>query len=252
MKIIRAAERHFTDYGWLKTFWLFSFSDYYDPENVRHGTLRVFNDDVVEPGEGFPTHSHKEMEIVSIVLSGEITHTDSMGNAHSLKAGEVQRMSAGTGITHSEHNRSTEPLHFYQIWIEPATKGLTPSYEQKVFKAEFSRDRLLPIVSGEGRGDGEAGGAGEGGGPLDIHSDTCIYISTLSAGSAIGFKADAERRVFVYIIAGEVLLNGETLKANDQARFKATGGDGGECDLELAISATEESSFVLIDLPVSD
>ena len=237
MKIIRAGERHFSDQGWLKTFWLFSFSDYYDPENVRHGSLRVFNDDVVAPGEGFGTHPHKEMEIVSIVLSGEITHIDSMGNEHSLKAGEVQRMSAGTGITHSEYNRSTEPLHFYQIWIKPDTSGLTPSYEQKGFSAGLSRDRLLPVVSGAGRGDDDA---------LNIHSDTSLYISTLSTGSAIGFKADPARAIFVYTASGVLELNSETLKANDQARLSAEG------ETEIGISAIEESSFVLIDLPVSD
>ncbi len=229
MKIIRASERHFSDQGWLKTFWLFSFSDYYDPENVRHGALRVFNDDIVEPGEGFGTHPHKEMEIVTIVLSGEITHTDSMGNAYSLKAGEVQRMSAGTGITHSEYNRSNEPLHLYQIWIEPDTSGLTPSYEQKAFDPKERVNNLLPLVSGENLE-----------GALKIHSDSSIFISTLNVENGLTYEALAERAIFIYIIDGEVEINGEKLTINDQARL--------EGPVDIAITATEDSSFVLLDL----
>ncbi|MEE9543619.1 MAG: pirin family protein [Thermodesulfobacteriota bacterium] len=232
MKIIRACDRHFSDQGWLKTFWLFSFSDYYDPDNLRHGTLRVFNDDIVEPGEGFGTHPHKEMEIVTIVLSGEITHTDSMGNAHSLKAGEVQRMSAGTGITHSEFNRSTEPLHLYQIWIIPDTSGLTPTYEQKAFDPDGSMNNLLPVVSGMGME-----------GALSIHSDSSIYISKLEAENGLTYEADGGRAIFIYLTSGTIEVNGERLGVCDQARLIVEG------ETELAISAVEESSFVLIDLP---
>ncbi|OQW95695.1 MAG: hypothetical protein BWK77_07025 [Verrucomicrobia bacterium A1] len=116
-QVIRAAQRHFSDFGWLKTFWLFSFSDYYDPENVQFGTLRVFNDDVVAPGTGFPAHPHQEMEIITVVLEGEMTHEDSMGNQAVIRAGDVQRMSAGTGLTHSEFNLADKPVHFYQVWV---------------------------------------------------------------------------------------------------------------------------------------
>lgn len=122
-RTIRAPERHYNDHGWLKTFWLFSFSDYYDPENINFGSLRVFNDDVVEAGGGFPTHPHSEMEIVSIVLDGQLTHADSMGNKGVIRPCEVQRMSAGTGLTHSEFNDGDTPTHFYQIWLHPDEKG---------------------------------------------------------------------------------------------------------------------------------
>ena len=119
IQVITATERHFSDFGWLKTYWLFSFADYYDPGNIQFGALRVFNDDVVEPGAGFPTHPHEEMEIITLVQSGEITHEDSMGNRAVMRAGEVQRMSAGTGLTHSEFNLGREPVHFFQVWILP-------------------------------------------------------------------------------------------------------------------------------------
>mgnify|MGYP001812022466 FL=1 len=125
--IIPANQRHFTNMGWLQTYWLFSFSNYYDPANMGHGKLRVFNDDVVRPKTGFPTHPHEEMEIITIVLKGEISHKDSMGNGGVIRAGEVQRMSAGTGLTHSEYNEADLDLHFFQIWILPDESGLPPS-----------------------------------------------------------------------------------------------------------------------------
>lgn len=128
IKIIPKGKRHFSDFGWLKTYWLFSFSDYFDPDNTRFGALRVFNDDIVAPGTGFPTHPHREMEIITIVLEGEITHKDSMGNKMVIRAGDVQRMSAGTGIIHSEFNLGDEPVHFYQIWIYPDEAELQPGY----------------------------------------------------------------------------------------------------------------------------
>ncbi len=231
MKIIRAKDRHFSDQGWLKTYWLFSFSDYYDPENLSHGALRVFNDDIVEAGQGFPTHAHKEMEIVTVILSGEITHTDSMGNDHSLKAGEVQRMSAGTGITHSEYNRSTEPLHLFQIWFEPGTPGLVPSYEQKAFDPAERVNNLLPLVFGIGGQDIE--------GALKIHSDSSIYLSTLEAQNGLAYEAATGRAIFIYIIEGTLEIDGKKLEINDQARINGP--------MDIAITAKEETSFVLID-----
>ena len=119
IEVTKANERHLSNFGWLKTYWLFSFSSYFDPHNIQFGALRVFNDDVVEPGTGFPTHPHEEMEIITIVINGEMTHEDSMGNKTIIRAGDVQRMSAGTGLTHSEFNLADEPVHFYQIWIYP-------------------------------------------------------------------------------------------------------------------------------------
>jgi len=127
--VIRADERHFTDFGWLKTYWLFSFSEYYDPTNIQFGALRVFNDDVVAPHTGFGTHPHEEMEIITIVLDGEVTHEDSLGTKAVMRAGDVQRMSAGTGIQHSEFNLGEAPVHFYQFWLYPDICGLAPSYD---------------------------------------------------------------------------------------------------------------------------
>ena len=166
--IINAAERHFSDFGWLKTYWLFSFSNYYDPQNIQFGALRVFNDDVVEPGTGFPTHPHEEMEIITIVLEGEMTHQDSMGNKAVIKAGDVQRMSAGTGLTHSEFNLADKPVHFYQIWIFPDKAGLNPTYDQNSYEASDWKNRLLPVASGQ-----DIQGA------VTFHTDATIYRCAL-------------------------------------------------------------------------
>jgi hypothetical protein len=147
---IRSTQRHFSDYHWLQTYWLFSFSDYFDPDNIQFGALRVFNDDVVQPGTGFPTHPHREMEIITLVLEGEMTHQDSMGNRAVIQAGDVQRMSVGTGLTHSEFNLAETPVHFYQIWILPDIPQLKPSYDPKQFDPSGWQNRLLPVASGQG------------------------------------------------------------------------------------------------------
>lgn len=230
IKIIPAAKRHFSDFGWLKTYWLFSFSNYYDPTNIQFGALRVFNDDVVEPKTGFPTHPHEEMEIVTIVLSGEMTHKDSMGNQAVIKAGEVQRMSAGTGLTHSEFNLAKEPVHFYQVWIYPDLAGLKPSYDQKSFSPEAWKNRLLPVASGQGLH-----------GAVTFHTYATIYRCDLDARQKIDFSVNESRRVFLYLASGSLGLNDQKLEAEDQARIDL------EKDLELR--ADMDSSFVLIDVP---
>src|SRR5512139_2308538 len=168
IQIIPADKRHFSDFGWLKTYWLFSFSNYYDPSNIQFGALRVFNDDVVAPGAGFPTHPHEEMEIVTIPLQGEMTHEDSMGNKGVIKANDVQRMSAGTGLTHSEFNLADKPVHFYQIWIFPDSKGLNPTYDQRSFSPVTFRNRLVPVASGQGIPE-----------TVTFHTDATIYRSEL-------------------------------------------------------------------------
>ncbi len=230
IKIIPAAKRHFSDFGWLKTYWLFSFSNYYDPTNIQFGALRVFNDDVVEPKTGFPTHPHEEMEIVTIVLSGEMTHKDSMGNQAVIKAGDVQRMSAGTGLTHSEFNLAKEPVHFYQVWIYPDLAGLKPSYDQKSFSPEAWKNRLLPVASGQGLH-----------GAVTFHTYATIYRCDLDARQKIDFSLNESRRVFLYLASGSLGLNDQKLEAEDQARIDL------EKDLELR--ADMDSSFVLIDVP---
>ncbi|MCE1246298.1 MAG: pirin family protein [Firmicutes bacterium] len=230
MKTISSSKRHFSDYGWLKTFWLFSFSDYYDPDNIQFGALRVFNDDIVEPGTGFPTHPHHEMEIITVVLDGEMTHKDSMGNTAVIKAGDVQRMSAGTGLTHSEFNLSDKPVHFYQIWIFPDTKGLKPSYDQKTFEPVQWKNKLLPIASGRGIPD-----------TVTFFTDAAIFRSDLDEGLAISHNADSSRRIFIYLTSGELEVNGILLKSGDQARI--------EPENEINIKAMKNAAFIMIDVP---
>ena len=230
MKVIQANKRHFSDFGWLKTYWLFSFSNYFDPDNIQFGALRVFNDDVVEPGTGFPTHPHEEMEIVTIVLSGQITHQDSMGNRAVIKAGDVQRMSAGTGLTHSEFNLTGDPVHFYQIWIFPDQKGLEPSYGQKSFAAESWRNTLLPVASGQGIE-----------GTVTFHTAATIYRCALDKGLDVTHAATAGRRIFVYVTNGALETNGTTVSGNDQARI--------DIDEPLLLRAKETAEFILINVP---
>lgn len=230
IKTIKAGNRHFSDFGWLQTYWLFSFSSYYDQDNIQFGSLRVFNDDIVAPGTGFPTHPHEEMEIVTIVLDGEMTHEDSMGNKSVIRAGDVQRMSAGTGLTHSEFNLADKPVHFYQIWIFPDRSGLVPSYDQKSYDAGDSHNRLFPVASGRNIA-----------GAVTFHADATIYRCHLEAGKDVSHQALVGRRVFIYLTAGQVVVNDRKLAAKDQARI--------EVEEPLVIEAQEISDFILIDLP---
>ena len=228
--IIRAQDRHFTDFGWLKTYWLFSFANYYDPHNIQFGALRVFNDDVVAPGTGFPTHPHEEMEIITIVLNGEMTHQDSMGNKAVIKAGDVQRMSAGTGLTHSEFNLAKEPVHFHQIWILPDTPSLEPTYDQLSFTEDQWQNRLLPVASGQGREN-----------VVSFHTDATIYRGQLDGGNRLTFDNTVGRRVFVYLTEGELSLDGLVLNKADQARV--------DTEKPLCMIADADAEFILIDVP---
>ena len=230
IEIIKANRRHFSDFGWLKTYWLFSFSDYFDPHNIQFGALRVFNDDVVEPGTGFPTHPHEEMEIVTIVLDGEMTHQDSMGNKTVIRTGDVQRMSAGTGLTHSEFNLARNPVHFYQIWIFPDIAGLRPTYDQKSFVPADWKNRLLPVASGQNLPD-----------TVSFHTDATIYRCNLDAGKEVAFKNTAGRRIFIYLTNGRLSANGQAMTAKDQARI--------DMDEPLVLKAAEPSELILIDVP---
>jgi redox-sensitive bicupin YhaK (pirin superfamily) len=243
VQIIRSAERHHLDAGWLSTHWHFSFDDYYDPANISFGPLRVFNDDVIQPAGGFPTHPHKEMEIVTYVIDGTLEHRDSMGNTGQIKPGEIQRMSAGTGLRHSEYNASkTAPLHLVQLWIIPAKERLTPSWEQKQFSVEARSGKLLPIAVPEGA---EVPGA------VSIHQDATIYTSLLSAGQTAKHAIDAGRRAYIFVVKGELKLEAKsasedakpvTLAAGDQARIADVNA------LTLTGSATP-ADFLLLDLP---
>lgn len=230
IEIIKANRRHFSDFGWLKTYWLFSFSDYFDPHNIQFGALRVFNDDVVEPGTGFPTHPHEEMEIVTIVLDGEMTHQDSMGNKTVIRTGDVQRMSAGTRLTHSEFNLARKPVHFYQIWIFPDIAGLRPTYDQKTFAPADWKNRLLPVASGQNLPD-----------TVTFHTDATIYRCELDAEKEVVFKNTAGRRIFVYLTNGRLSANGQSMTAKDQARI--------DMNEPLVLKAAERSELILIDVP---
>jgi quercetin 2,3-dioxygenase len=227
---IPAASRHYSNYDWLKTYWLFSFADYYDPDNTQFGALRVFNDDTVAPGTGFPTHPHKEMEIVTMVLSGEITHADSMGNRAVIKPGDVQRMSAGTGLTHSEYNLGHAPVHFFQVWFFPDVRGTAPSYDQRSYEAASWRNHLRPVASGQGIPD-----------VVSFQTDATIYRAVLDERTDITFHCDDSRRVFIYLTAGRL----------DFGDVKAVQGDQVRVDLETVVKfkALEPSEVILIDSP---
>jgi redox-sensitive bicupin YhaK (pirin superfamily) len=230
IEIIPARQRHFSDFGWLKTYWLFSFSDYFDPHNIQFGALRVFNDDIVEPGMGFPTHPHEEMEIITIVLDGVMTHQDSMGNRAVIAAGDVQRMSAGTGLTHSEFNLADKPVHFYQIWIFPDVSELKPTYDQKHFEPALWRNRFWPVASGQGIA-----------GVVTFNTNATIYRAALEAGKRAVFDSVKGRRIFVYLTNGQLTINGQSLEAKDQARIDE--------DEPLTFEAQRDSELILIDVP---
>jgi redox-sensitive bicupin YhaK (pirin superfamily) len=230
IEIIKADNRHFSDFGWLKTYWLFSFSNYFDPQNIQFGALRVFNDDVVEPGNGFPTHPHEEMEIITIVLEGEMSHQDSMSNKTIIKAGDVQRMSAGTGLTHSEFNLAENPVHFYQIWILPDVSGLAPTYDQKYYNPDNWENRLFPVASGQ-----DIPGA------VTFHTAATIYRCSLETGKEVVHHSTAGRRIFIYQTEGRIIANNKRLTAKDQARI--------DIDQPLVLKAEERSGLILIDVP---
>lgn len=227
---IKAADRFHIESDWLSAYWLFSFDRYYDPANINFGPLRVFNHDTVAPQSGFPTHPHREMEIVTYILEGELTHTDSTGGRGVIHAGEVQRMTSGTGVAHSEINASKAKARLLQMWVTPDEYGLTPSYEQKQFTPEDRAGRLFPIASGD-----KAGGA------VHINQDATFYVSSLKPGNGVEHSLEKGRRAFVYVIDGEIELNGETFEAGDQARITETG--------KIEIRGLKPSEIILIDLP---
>jgi quercetin 2,3-dioxygenase len=207
IRIRRASERGHFDHGWLETYHTFSFSSYRDREHMGFRSLRVMNEDRVAPGQGFGTHPHHDMEIVTYVLEGALEHKDSMGNGEVLHPGEFQRMSAGTGITHSEFNPSpSEPVHLYQIWLFPEKTGISPSYEQKRFPEEERQNKLRLVASRD---------AAEG--SLMIHQDAKIFLATLDAKKELTHPLEEERHAWLQVLRGKVSLNGEKLDASDGA-----------------------------------
>jgi quercetin 2,3-dioxygenase len=226
IRVRRAEDRGHFDHGWLNTYHTFSFADYHDPDFMGFRSLRVINEDRVEAGRGFGTHGHRDMEIISYVLEGELGHGDSMGTGSVIRPGDVQRMSAGTGVMHSEKNASAMPVHFLQIWILPERHGITPSYEQKAFPASDRENRLRLVASHDGRD-----------GSLTIHQDVDLYTTTLRDAS-VTFDFRPNRYGWLQVARGAVTVNGEELRA----------GDGAAIETEPQVTIAGDGEVLLFDL----
>jgi redox-sensitive bicupin YhaK (pirin superfamily) len=223
-------ERGHTQLGWLDSYHTFSFGDYYDPRHMGFRHLRVINEDRVKPGTGFSTHSHRDMEILTYALEGILEHKDSMGNGSVIRPGEVQRMSAGTGISHSEYNHSqAEPVHFLQIWVLPEQQGLEPGYEKRSFFRDEKPGNWHPIAARDGRE-----------GAVTIHQDIELYVARLAPGQRVVHRLKPGRHAWVQVARGSVALNGMSLKAGDGAAVSAEG--------IVELSANEMSEILLFDL----
>jgi quercetin 2,3-dioxygenase len=230
IEIRKSDERGHANHGWLDTRFTFSFADYYDPKHVQFRTLRVMNDDRVAGGGGFPTHPHRDMEIVTYVLEGALAHKDSMGNGSTIRPGDVQYMSAGTGVAHSEFNASpTEPVHLYQIWMFPDRNGHRPRYDQRNFSEQEKRGRLRLLVSPDGRD-----------GSVEIRQDNELYATVLKPGESVRHELKPERHAYVQVARGSVELNGHALEVGDGAAIS------GEKALEL--TGINQAEVLLFDL----
>ena len=231
LTVRKAAARGHANHGWLDTWHTFSFADYYDPREMGFGALRVINDDKVEPGQGFGMHGHRDMEIITYVLEGALEHKDSMGNGSIIRPGDVQRMSAGTGVRHSEFNPSREErVHLLQIWIEPRIMGVRPSYEEKKFGAQEKKGRLRLIASPDGRD-----------GSVTIHQDANVYAALLDGKDAVAHRLAPARRAYVHVARGAVKVNGVELKGGDGAKITE--------ESEIEFSGAKQAELLLFDLP---
>jgi redox-sensitive bicupin YhaK (pirin superfamily) len=230
IRLRKSAERGHFDHGWLDTYHTFSFSGYYDPNHQGFRSLRVINEDRVAPGRGFDTHGHRDMEIVTYVLEGTLAHRDSLGSVEMLRPGELQRMTAGTGIMHSEFNPSeTEPVHLYQIWLFPERRGLEPSYEQKAFPEADRRNQLRLVASPDGRD-----------GSLVIRQDARLFLGALSEGTDVSHSLAKGRTAWLQVLRGKVKVNGLALEAGDGAAASDESG--------LSLRACEKTEVLLFDL----
>ena len=231
LEVRRSAERGYFDHGWLKTFHTFAFADYYDPDWVGYGPLRVINDDRVAPGQGFGKHGHRDMEIITYILGGQLEHRDSMGNGSVIRVGDVQRMSAGTGVTHSEFNPSaTEEVHLLQIWIQPQALRLAPGYEQQHFSAADKRGRLRLIA---------APVAGEG--AVLVHQDVRVYAGLFDGAEHVDVRVPAARRAWLQVARGSLSVNEMRLSAGDGAHT--------EGPAQLTLQDGADAEVLLFDLP---
>jgi quercetin 2,3-dioxygenase len=231
-EVIRSNQRGFADHGWLKSFHSFSFADYYDPQRIEFGPLRVINEDRVHAGAGFGTHGHRDMEIISYVLAGQLAHQDSLGNGSVLRTGDVQRMSAGSGVRHSEFNASnTEPVHFLQIWIQPNVLSIAPSYEEKRFADHEKRGRLRLIAS--------SGGAE---GSVHIHQDAQLFAGLFDGSETASLPLGPERGCYVHVVRGAISANGATLHTGDALQLTNTN--------RLELGDARQAEVLVFDLPV--
>ena len=229
IKVRKANKRGSANYGWLDTHYTFSFSDYYDPRFMGFRDLRVINEDYIAPAQGFPKHGHRDMEIITYVISGELSHRDSIGNGETIRPHEVQRMTAGTGVLHSEYSSPTDKTHLLQIWILPETVGLEPSYEQKAFAEDERRGQLRLIASGDGRD-----------GSVTVHQDVSVFASILGAGESIRREMDQTRYGWIQVARGEIKVNGQLAGQGDGAIAM------GESSLEIV--AEKSAEILLFDL----
>ncbi len=230
LTIRKSEERGLADYGWLKCFHSFSFAEYFDPQHMGWGNLRVINEDRIAPGTGFGTHGHRDMEIISYVLSGNLAHQDSMGNVKGIPPGDVQRMSAGSGVRHSEFNHAQgEQTHFLQIWIEPNVRGIPPSYEQKTVPEVAKRGRLALVAAPE-----------PGEHTVKIHADARMYAGLFDEGEQDSLALDAQRKAYVFVVRGQLQANGHALHAGDAALLQA--------ESVLTIDQAREAEVLVFDL----
>ena len=230
-EIRRSKERGFADHGWLKSYHTFSFADYFDPKHIEFGPLRVINEDRVAPGAGFGTHGHRDMEIISYVLDGELAHRDSLGTGSVIRPGDVQRMSAGRGVQHSEFNNSkTQPVHFLQIWIQPSVLGIAPEYEEKRFESADKRGRLRLIASPDGAE-----------GSVRIHQDARVYAGLFTGAERADLEVAPDRGIFVHVARGAIAANGEALSAGDALKLVNT--------RRIALSQGADAEVLVFDLP---
>ncbi|TMH52244.1 MAG: pirin family protein [Betaproteobacteria bacterium] len=229
IEIRKSEDRGRADHGWLRSYHTFSFADYYDAEQTGFGHLRVINEDRIQPGTGFGTHGHRDMEIISYVLEGELAHKDSMGNGSTIVPGDVQRMSAGKGVLHSEFNHAQDVTHFLQIWIEPSVTGIPPSYEQKHFDAESKRGRLRLVASPDGRE-----------GSVTIHQDAFVYAALLDGAERATHKLQPGRRAYLHVARGKLTANDQPLEAGDALKAANTP--------EIALEKGEGAELLLFDL----
>jgi quercetin 2,3-dioxygenase len=229
IEIRKSEDRGHADHGWLLSYHTFSFADYHDRENMGFGHLRVINEDRIQPGTGFGTHGHRDMEIISYVLEGELAHKDNMGNGSTIVPGDVQRMSAGKGVLHSEFNHAQDVTHFLQIWIEPSVTGIAPSYEQKHFDAASKRGRLRLVASPDGRE-----------GSVTIHQDAFVYAALLDGADRAVHNLQPNRRAYVHVARGRLTVNGQPLEAGDAAKAVDTA--------EIVLEKGKDAEVLLFDL----